>query len=165
MNHVVDEAVPRAGSTREDEHASAPEPEFLAEQDVAAYSDFLDWERACDERLFDGSVSESLSESEAPFDFPFDSRRIASVACDDANLPAANSPAWDRKPFSPFPTSHHGCRWGTAARRDERVSSPEVPRACPQRRICHLAPATCTVLHSMRRGVKRNGPVVLRCRS
>ena len=157
--------VPRAGSTRDDEQASAPEPEFLDEPDAAAYFDFLVWEPACDERLFGGPVAELLSESEAPFDFPFDWKRIAPVACDDANLPAANSPAWDRKPFSPFPTSHDDCKWDRAARRDERVFSAEARRACRQILICHLALATCTFLHRMRRAVKQDDALVLRCHS
>lgn len=163
MHHVVDEVVPRAGSTRDDERASAPDPEFLDEPDAAAYSDFLDREPACDEHLLDGPVAESLSESEAPFGFPFDWRRIAPVACGDATLPAADSPAWDPKPFSLFLMSLHDCTWDTAARKDERVSSSEAPRACRQRLICHRAPATCTVLHRMRRGVSESGPLVLRC--
>ena len=162
MHHAADEVVPRAGSTRDDEQASAPDPESLDEPDAAAYSDFPDWEPACAENLLDGPVVESLSESEAPFDFLFDWRRIAPVACGDATLPAANSPAWDQRPFSLF-LMRIDCTWDTAARKDERVSSSEALRACRQRLICHRAPATCTFLHKMRRGVRQSGPVVLRC--
>ena len=162
MHHVVDEVVPRAGPVLDDEQAPCPDPEFLDEQDAEVYFDFLDWEPACDEHLFDEPVAESLSESEAPFDFPSDWRRIASVACGDANLPAAYSPGWDWKPVSPFPTSRHDCTWDRVARRDERVFFAEAPRACRRRRICHLAPETCTGHHRMRRAVKRSGLLVLR---
>ena len=154
--------IPRAGSNRDDEQVSVPEPESLDEQDVAAYFDFLDWEPACDEHSFDGPVLESQSESEAPFDFPFGWRRIAPVARGDVNLPAAHSLAWDPKPFSPFPTSRRDCTWDTVARRDERVSSSEALRACRQRLTCRLAPAS-VVLHRMRRGATQSGPLVLRC--
>lgn len=163
MHHVADELFPGAGSNRDDEQTSVPEPDFLDEPDAEAYFDFLGWEPACNEHLFDGLALESLSESEAPFDSPSDSRRIASVACDDANLPAADSPAWDPKPFFPFLTSRHDYTWGMAARMDERVSSLEVQRACRQRLICYLAPATCTTLRRMRRGATQSGPLGLRC--